>query len=99
MEMKFIGWCKQEEENHDKVWGLGLYRSGKYSWLPGTYVAFWGRRGKKLQQKSTEMTESDALKLICSKIKKGYVQVDKEHLDDVYETFGRDVFKVALKAK
>ena len=90
MSIKFIGWCKQDE--HDKVWGL--VDKGN-----DIYMTFWGRRGKKFQTNSKYMSPSQRHALVRSKIKKGYCEVAKEDWDNVYEHFGRDVFKLLLKGK
>lgn len=90
MDIKFIGWCKDNIENHDKVWGI-IKRADN------EYAMFWGRRGKKLQTKIKNMDEFDAQKLISSKIKKGYVEVPRDEVDECYDRFAKDLFKLALK--
>jgi predicted DNA-binding WGR domain protein len=90
MDIKFIGWCKDADENHDKVWGI--IRRSEYE-----YAMFWGRRGKKLQTKIKEMDNYAAGALIRSKRNKGYVEVPKDEVNACYESFGKDLFKLALK--
>lgn len=91
--MKFfwIGWC--QEDNHDKVWGLIDLTQGEYS--QGTYIAFWGRRGKKLQTKvHYGMTLYEAEKLCWSKQDKGYQKV--RSLERVYPEFEQDLEQTAV---
>jgi len=91
MDIKFIGWCADSVENHDKVWGI--IKRGDYE-----YAMFWGRRGKKLQTKIKDNFDHyDVHKLIQSKIKKGYVEVPKDEVEECYESFRKDLFKLALK--
>ena len=51
MNYHWIGHCK--EGTSDKIWGMiCLTNNGRYlESAPQTFVAFWGRRGKKLQTK------------------------------------------------
>ncbi len=104
MKIEFIGWCNDPIDNHDKVWGIALVSKGNFYEnirepnKPNTYVTFWGRRGKKLQQKNVNMWQSEAQTLINSKLKKGYLQVPEEEVNEVYERFQKDLFKIALKA-
>ena len=91
MEVEYIGWCHQPAQNHDKVWGIAKHADG--------YVTFWGRRGKKLQKNVKPMSQSDVSKLIRSKQNKGYLSVDPDKVDEVYERFGVDLFMVSLTAK
>lgn len=103
MQVLWIGWCRDETENADKVWGIGLHRQGQssewQSWVPNTYAIFWGRRGKKLQKQLKDMTPSEVRTLIASKEKKGYVAVAPDKVNEVYDTFAKDLFKVALSVK
>lgn len=96
MEIKFIGWCN--EGKHDKVWGIALFGRGEHS-FSDTYATFWGRRGKKLQKKLVELSSDGALKLINSKRKKGYVEFSHDEVNEIYESFSKDIFKVALSVK
>lgn len=98
MEIKFIGWCRNEEQNNDKVWGIALYGRGEDDFTK-TYATFWGRRGKKLQKKLVEMDSYAAVKLIASKRKKGYVEFPADEADEIYENFSKDIFMVALSVK
>lgn len=90
MDIKFIGWCHQPTRNTDKVWGIGVKGDDEY-------MTFWGRRGKKLQTNSKTMSAHDALKLIGTKQKKGYVEFEKDELDQIHEDFRKQVFVVQLK--
>jgi predicted DNA-binding WGR domain protein len=81
MDYRFIGWCR--EGTSDKVWGvINLDKTSS--------VVFWGRRGKKLQTK-IDSDSWELNKLIRAKEKKGYVKVDKDHLDRVYPEFENDL--------
>ena len=96
MEIKFIGWCHQGI--HDKLWGIALYGRGKYLHTD-LYASFWGRRGKKLQKKLVDLTPSQLYHLISSKQNKGYIEVAKNDVNEVYDNFSKDIFKVALSVK
>lgn len=90
---KFIGWCVDEEKNHDKVW-VAIQTAGD-RW-GGKYITCWGRRGRKLQTKMVECSNWEIEKLINSKVDKGYETVNKKKLDEVYPEFERDLSKVAV---
>ena len=96
---KFIGWCN--EDGHDKVWGvIFLEQTGRSSWAGVTdakCVTFWGRRGKKLQTKMS-VDDWDMHKLIDSKKRKGYIEVDETKLNTVYPEFEKDLSKTAFWA-
>lgn len=98
MEIKFIGWCRNECQNNDKVWGIALYGRGETDWTK-SYATFWGRRGKKLQKKLVNLEAHEALKLIDSKLKKGYVEFPADEVNEIYESFSKDIFMVALSVK
>lgn len=92
----FIGWCK--EDNHDKVWGYMEINPKDVS-SHGTYVTFWGRRGKKLQTKLyRDAYYWDLIKLSESKTRKGYICVDENKLNEVYPEFQEDLEKTAVWA-
>ena len=99
MNYHFIGWCK--EGNHDKVWGL-IRLSGdddnlQYGYKKNNYVAFWGRRGKKLQTKiHHDIDRYDADKLCDKKTDGGYRPIST--LKDVYPEFEQDLEKTAVWA-
>lgn len=100
MKYVHIGWCK--EDSHDKVWGViclqELVREN-YQWkTPGKYVTFWGRRGKKLQTKIWDGSDWDAEEMFRKKTNKGYEEVDKNKLDEVYPEFQEDLEKTAVWA-
>jgi len=90
MEIEYIGWCNEPARNHDKVWGIAKHGH--------QYVTFWGRRGNKLSHKVRAMTRHESELLISQKRSKGYVEVDPERVDEVYERFGVDLFMVAMTA-
>jgi predicted DNA-binding WGR domain protein len=104
MKYEFIGWCRDEEKNQDKVW-ICIHLSGSrmnpmdYNHLTwgaqGKYLTVWGRRGKKLQHKVVEAVGYEMLKLINAKRSKGYALVDKTELDLVYPEFQEDLEKTA----
>jgi len=96
IEYKFIGWCKDDFENHDKVWGIIKLTGDRWD---GDYVSFWGRRGKKLQTKMHK-DESDwqMLRLAEKKEDKGYKKIDRNQLDTVYPEFQEDLEKTAFWA-
>ena len=99
MNYHWIGHCK--EGNSDKVWGL-IRLSGdddglKYGYRVNDYVAFWGRRGKKLQTKIHKDVDTySAHKLCDKKIDKGYATI--ETLDAVYPEFEQDLEQTAVWA-
>ena len=101
-----IGWCR--EGTSDKVWGVICLteridttfdpRYGYQDGTPGKYVIFWGRRGKKLQTKIFEDTNWEIYKMFRKKLNKGYQEVDKQKLDEVYPEFETDLEKTATWA-
>jgi hypothetical protein len=93
----FIGWCK--EGTSDKVWGAICLQEPTASYRDdGKYVTFWGRRGKKLQTKIVEGSHWDVHQPFLKKLDKGYKEVDKQRLDDVYPEFEEDLEKTAVWA-
>lgn len=94
---KFIGWC--HEDNHDKVWGvIYLEKPGNgWSYSNSKCVSFWGRRGKKLQTKMV-VDDYELEKLIRSKTRKGYQEVNSNKLNEVYPEFEEDLGKTAFWA-
>jgi len=99
LDYAFIGWCRDPEANSDKVWGAICLREPTASYRDdGKYVTFWGRRGKKLQTKIVEGANWDVHKLFLKKLDKGYNQVDKSRLDEVYPEFEDDLSKTAFWA-
>lgn len=96
IEYKFIGWCKDEKENHDKVWGVIKLTGSEWD---GNYVSFWGRRGKKLQTKMhKDEVEWHIEDLADKKERKGYKKIDRNQLNDVYPEFQEDLEKTAFWA-
>jgi len=103
MKYEHIGWCK--EGSHDKVWGVILLQenvdSEKQFWGWGginKYVTFWGRRGAKLQTKLVEDSAYKVSEMFRKKLNKGYEEVDKHGLDEVYPEFESDLEKTAIWA-
>lgn len=91
-----IGWCR--ESTSDKVWGAICLQEPENYYGKGTYLTFWGRRGAKLQ---TKLGQSDAWTindLFNKKTRNGYKEVDKNHLDEVYPEFQKDLEKTAIWA-
>jgi predicted DNA-binding WGR domain protein len=95
MKFKFIGHCYNPSENHDKVWGA-IYLDAPDAY-PCRVLTVWGRRGKKL---STKMVTNgnDLSKLIRAKENKGYREISKNRLDEVYPEFEDDLEKTAIWA-
>jgi predicted DNA-binding WGR domain protein len=94
VEYTFIGWCRDEEANADKVWGIMKLTGNGWT---GSYVSFWGRRGKKLQTKlHKDEYEWNMEKLVDQKARKGYKGIDKDKLDTVYPEFQADLEKTAF---
>lgn len=99
MKYYWIGHCK--EGNSDKVWGL-IRLTGddeEFGYRTNNYVAFWGRRGKKLQTKIHENIDRwDADKLCNKKEDRGYKSIDSNRLDEVYPGFEEDLQKTTVWA-
>ena len=94
---KFIGWC--QEDNSDKVWVAIDLSDGTVNWAHDRpYVTVWGRRGKKLQHKVVNCSAYDMDKQAKTKMDKGYREVYKEELDQVYPEFEQDLEKTAFWA-
>ena len=94
MNYHWIGHCK--EGNSDKVWGLirlnGEDDDLQFGRRYNNYVAFWGRRGKKLQTKIHENIDRwDADKLADKKKDRGYNTININRLDEVYPEFENDL--------
>jgi predicted DNA-binding WGR domain protein len=103
MKYEFIGWCRDEEANADKVWGVILLQQNvngaQYEYqIQNKYVTFWGRRGKKLQTKTSVTDSYEMDKVIRSKTGKGYVKIAQTKLDEVYPEFKKDLEKTAVWA-
>ena len=104
MKYEHILWCRDEKANSDKVWGIILLEQGKklppnyfYTSLD-KYVTFWGRRGKALQTKIWEGHSLEADDMKRKKLNKGYQEVNKQRLDEVYPEFEQDLEKTAVWA-
>jgi hypothetical protein len=90
----YIGHC--QEGTSDKVWGLirltGADDDLQFGYRVNDYVAFWGRRGKKLQTKIHHSIDSyDAQRLCDKKESGGYKTIDVNRLDAVYPEFENDL--------
>jgi predicted DNA-binding WGR domain protein len=96
MKFEHIGWMK--EGNSDKVWGMILLQDSGSNWNNNKYVSFWGRRGAKLQTKIVECNRYEAQKMFEKKTDKGYQEVNKNRLDEVYPEFQSDLEKTAFWA-
>ena len=99
MNYYWIGHCK--EGTSDKVWGLIQLNSDNpaHGYSRGDYVAFWGRRGKKLQTKiHHNLGNWDADRLSDKKKDKGYNTIDVNRLSDVYPEFEKDLEQTAVWA-
>jgi predicted DNA-binding WGR domain protein len=100
MKYHWIGHCR--EGNSDKVWGL-IRLTGtddpQYGYRTNNYVAFWGRRGKKLQTKiHHDISAWDADKLCEKKEDRGYSPINPNRLDEVYPEFEEDLQKTTVWA-
>ena len=90
-EFGFIGWCKDDYENHDKVWGY-FYRPtpNANTWTRKrsgwNCCVFWARRGKAMQFKA-DVTGYELDKLVQSKLKKGYDRISQPKLFEIWPTF------------
>lgn len=101
---EFIGWERDEEKNVDKVWGVicisePTFNPPNLAWVLGTYVSFWGRRGKKLSTKVyTNETQSGIRKIWVKKHSEGYTEIHEQRLAEVYPEFQDDLEKTAVWA-
>lgn len=90
LNLRFVGWCFDKEENHDKVWGVIEITRSKY-------LVFWGARGKRIKYQVKDISSWGVDDLISKKKRKsGYEAVDKAKLNDVYPTFEEDLQKTAF---
>ena len=99
MEYQHIGWFNKD--NHDKVWGIIVLDrncSDEPGFKQNKYVTFWGRRGKTLQTKIWTGYYWDAEDAFEKKVLKGYNEVDKNKLKEVYPEFEQDLEKTAFWA-
>jgi hypothetical protein len=109
MKYEHIGWCR--EGTSDKVWGVICLEEtvrpydspqGIVEGSNGKYLIFWGRRGKKLQTKLAHHDRywlDDCVEdMFRKKLNKGYQEVNKQKLDEVYPEFQQDLEKTAVWA-
>lgn len=106
MNCLFISW--NNDGAHDKIWGIALLGEKTVDTPigPGTeceYATFWGRRSGKLQIKrwnstpyETYMTHMQAKQWFERKLLKGYQEIDKEQLDQIYPEFEQDLEKIVF---
>ena len=96
MEYRFIGWCQDEKTNADKVWAVIKLNGDHWG---GAYATVWGRRGKKLQHKVIDHSNTwDIDSLIRSKTRKDYARIDESQLNEVYPDFQNDLEATAFWA-
>jgi hypothetical protein len=98
MRYEFIGWERDEEKNIDKVWGVICIDKPSSSWGDGKYLAFWGRRGKKLSTLVHEKSHWEMKKLWDKKHSDGYTEIAEKNLKVVYPEFQDDLEKTAVWA-
>lgn len=92
-EFGFVGHCFDPAENHDKIWGY-FYRPTERTsdwWVPTkargwNVVVFWARRGKAMQFKA-DVSGHELDKLVRSKMKKGYEQIDEKRFFEIWPSF------------
>jgi hypothetical protein len=78
------------------VWGLIKLTDQQFY---NDYVAFWGRRGKKLQTKIHKNIDHwEADRLSDKKMSGGYKTIDINHLDSIYPEFEQDLEATAVWA-
>jgi len=106
LDYEFVGWLNDGKS--DKIWGLiELLAPTSVARIQtkGVYLVFWGRRGKKYQ---TQFIRSHSryhylhsynsltyLK-IQEKLSKGYKEVGKQMLSDIYPDFEKDLSSIAF---
>lgn len=99
MKYEFIGWCRDEVKNQDKVWIVIDLSEGNINWAHDRpYATVWGRRGKTLQHKIVHASAYDMSRLVDKKMDKGYKKVLKFELDTVYPEFEQDLEQTAVWA-
>ena len=99
MKYEFIGWCRDDDKNQDKVWIVIDLSEGNLNWAHDRpFATVWGRRGKKLQHKIVHANAYDMSRLIDRKMDKGYKKVPKFELDNVYPEFEQDLEQTAVWA-
>lgn len=96
MQYTHIGWCR--EGTSDKVWGAICLSHSGTSYGDNKYVTFWGRRGAKLQTKIVDGNNWTIYQMFRKKQDKGYKEVAKNELDEVYPEFQKDLEKTAFWA-
>lgn len=94
MNYHWIGHCR--EDTSDKIWGLirltGPDDDMQFGTIKNHYIAFWGRRGKRLQTKiHYDIDRRGADRLCDKKQSRGYNTIDVNRLDEVYPEFENDL--------
>jgi hypothetical protein len=95
---EFIGWERDEAKNIDKVWGVICIDTPRTTWTEGKYLAFWGRRGKKLSTQVHTKSVFEMRKLWEKKNDNGYTKIHEQRLAAVYPEFQDDLEKTAVWA-
>jgi predicted DNA-binding WGR domain protein len=90
---EFIGWCRDEVKNQDKVWVCIQLPGGE--WYNKKFLTVWGRRGKRLQSKLIETSIAEMDRLARSKDSKGYREIPENKLHEVYPEFEQDLERTA----
>lgn len=98
----FVGWM--QDGKSDKVWICYHLKDVNHE---RKYVAIYGRRGKALRISYFSVDawwadgspREDAETKIRQKLNKGYVEVDKSNLNDVYPEFEEDISMTAVVAE
>lgn len=96
IDYKFIGWCYDPLDKHDKVWTA--FKVG------GLNYAGWGKRGKKMAFKchgggafgDSSLAKVMRKKDIASESKGDYTAVDEFQLFSIFPSFEDDVSKYLM---
>lgn len=100
---EFIGWLFDGKS--DKVWGaIRLLDSSSVARIPtkGIYLIFWGRRGTRYQTQIIDSYPKNSFRgsilgdKISEKLGKGYAEVSREKLSDVYPDFEKDLSNITF---
>ena len=95
MNYHWVGHCN--DGTSDKIWGMiclngNDHEAANYPYRGCNYVAFWGRRGKKLQTKIyNNISFYTADKLCDKKQDNGYKTINPTRLGEVYPGFEHDL--------
>lgn len=99
---QWVGWVQDEENNHDKVWGI-RYLGSSNEYYRSHFLVFWGRRGKRLQKKVQQFSLHEATSLINKKAKGArnkppYIRIPNDDLNSVYPEFERELNWLGFEA-